>query len=35
MKRIIVAAIGLFTLATLNGQAVEQRLLGAEEISNR
>jgi uncharacterized protein (TIGR02145 family) len=35
MKKIIVAAIGLFTLATLNGQAVEQRLPGAEEISNR
>ena len=35
MKKIIVAAISLFTLATLNGQAVEQRLPGAEEISNR
>jgi uncharacterized protein (TIGR02145 family) len=35
MKKIIVAAIGLFTLATLNGQALEQRLPGAEEISNR
>jgi uncharacterized protein (TIGR02145 family) len=35
MKKIIVAAISLFTLATLNGQAVEQRLTGAEEISNR
>jgi uncharacterized protein (TIGR02145 family) len=35
MKKIIVAAISLFTLAALNGQAVEQRLPGAEEISNR
>jgi uncharacterized protein (TIGR02145 family) len=35
MKKIIVAAIGLFTLATLNGQAVEQRLPGVEEINNR
>ena len=35
MKKIIVAAIGLVTLATLNGQAVEQRLPVAEEISNR
>jgi len=35
MKKIIVAAIGLFTLATLNGQAVEQGLPVAEEISNR
>ncbi len=35
MKKIIVAAISLFTLATLNGQAVEQRLPGAEEIINR
>jgi uncharacterized protein (TIGR02145 family) len=35
IKKIIVAAISLFTLATLNGQAVEQSLPGAEEISNR
>ena len=35
MKKIIVAAIGLFTLATLNGQAEQQSLPGAEEISNR
>jgi uncharacterized protein (TIGR02145 family) len=35
MEKIIVAAIGLFSLAALNGQAVEQRLPVAEEISNR
>jgi uncharacterized protein (TIGR02145 family) len=35
MKKIIVAAIGLFSLAALNGQAVEQGLPVAEEISNR
>ena len=34
MKKIIVAAIGLFTLVTVNGQ-VEQQSSGAEEISNR
>jgi len=35
MKKIIVAVIGLFTLATLNGQVEQQSLPGAEEISNR
>jgi uncharacterized protein (TIGR02145 family) len=35
MKKIIVAAISLFTLATLNGQVEQQSLPGAEEISNR
>jgi len=35
MKKIIVAAYSLFTLATLNGQVEQQSLPGAEEISNR
>ena len=35
MKKIIVAAYSLFTLATLNGQVEQQSLPGTEEISNR
>jgi len=35
MKKLFIVTICFFALVTLNGQAVEQRLPGAEEISNR
>jgi hypothetical protein len=35
MKKLFILTICFFALVTLNGQIVQERLPGAEEISNR